>query len=122
MKRILIPLMGDYVAPRFDLAPEVLIVTMDDDGRIMEERTLVMPRPSPEALCQLITTERINILVCCGIEDEFYQFLIWKKVQIYDSTVGSYIEVVRRLKQGTLKDNEVLLERLKPKNGASPGR
>ncbi len=122
MKRILIPLMGDFVAPRFDLAPEALIVTMDDEGRIMEERTLVMSRPSPEALCQLITTERINILVCCGIEDEFYQYLIWKKVQIYDSTIGSYIEVVRRLKDGTLKDNEVLLERLKPKNGASSGR
>jgi predicted Fe-Mo cluster-binding NifX family protein len=120
MKRILIPLMGDYVAPRFDLAAEVLIVTMGDDGRILEERTLVMPRPSPEALCQLITTERISTLVCCGIEDEFYQYLVWKKVKIHDSTIGSYIEVVRRLREGTLKENDVLLERLKPKNNASP--
>ena len=37
MKRLLIPLKGDEIAPRFDLAPEVMIVTVTDDGEIAEQ-------------------------------------------------------------------------------------
>jgi len=94
-KKILIPLFEDQVAPRFDLATEVFIVTIGTDEQITEKRTVVLPRASAEDLCHLILMEKIDTVICGGIEDEYYQFLKWKKVSVFDSVMGSYEEAVK---------------------------
>ena len=38
MIKILVPLLGDDIAPRFDLAPEAYIALVDDNQKIVEER------------------------------------------------------------------------------------
>ncbi|MBF0452722.1 MAG: dinitrogenase iron-molybdenum cofactor biosynthesis protein [Candidatus Magnetomorum sp.] len=96
-KKYLIPLFDDQVAPRFDLATEVSIVTLDAKGQPVEKRTVVLPRASAEDLCHLILLEKIETLVCGGIEDEYYQYLKWKKVTVLDSVIGSYKDVIKRL-------------------------
>jgi predicted Fe-Mo cluster-binding NifX family protein len=94
-KKFLIPLFEDQVAPRFDLATEVFIVTIGTDEQITEKRTVVLPRASAEDLCHLILMEKIDTVICGGIEDEYYQFLKWKKVSVFDSVMGSYEEAVK---------------------------
>ena len=94
-KKILIPLFEDQVAPRFDLATEVFIVTIGTDEQITEKRTVVLPRASAEDLCHLILMEKIDTVICGGIEDEYYRFLKWKKVSVFDSVMGSYEEAVK---------------------------
>ena len=37
VKKILISLYGNDVAPRFDLATEVLIASLGEDGRVVDE-------------------------------------------------------------------------------------
>jgi predicted Fe-Mo cluster-binding NifX family protein len=106
----MIPLMGDLVAPRFDMAPEVVVV-LTNENEILEERTYVMSRPSPESICQMAISERINILVCCGIEEEFYQYLKWKKVEVYDCVLGPYRRAISKLLSNSLRSNEVLMDR-----------
>ncbi len=76
MKKILVPLIGDDVAPRFDLAPEALIALVDDNGIITEDRTIILDEASAETLCKLVLTEKVDIVVCCGIEDEYYSTLV----------------------------------------------
>jgi predicted Fe-Mo cluster-binding NifX family protein len=107
-KRILIPLQGENIAPRFDLAPEVLIVHMDQGGKLSDRRLVVLARPSPEELCDLVVKERIDILVCCGIEEEFYQFLRWKKVEVFDSVIGSAGAILERLSRGDLRGGAIV--------------
>jgi len=109
--KILIPLLGDDVAPRFDLAPEALIAVLRSDGSLAEERTLILSEASPEALCHLILTEKVDTVVCCGIEDEYYQYLTWKKVKVIDSVMGPYTKVLEKMEKGTLRDGDILLER-----------
>lgn len=88
-RKILIPLFNDYVAPRFDLATEVLITKVGKslDG---DEKIVMLPKASAEQLCHMILMERIQTLICGGIEEEHYQYLKWKKVEVLDSVIGTW--------------------------------
>lgn len=108
--KILIPLSGDDVAPRFDLAPEAFVAVIRGDGAVVEEKTIILPHASAEALCNLILTEKVDMVVCCGLEEEYYQYLCWKKVKVIDSVVGPYTRVLDRLSQGNLASGDILLD------------
>ena len=107
-KKILIPLNENDVAPRFDLATEVLIVTGIGKPGSGEKRMVVMPRASADQLCQLIITEGVQTVICSGIEDDYYQYLIWKRIEVIDSVVGSSETALKRYVSGTLKPGEIL--------------
>ncbi|SLM31226.1 conserved hypothetical protein [Desulfamplus magnetovallimortis] len=112
IKRILIPISGDDVAPRFDLATEVLVILISRNNEIEEERTVVLPGASAEKLCHLILTENIHILICGAIEDEFYQFLKWKKVTIFDSVISSWQNAFDCYLNNTLSPGAILYPRI----------
>ncbi len=88
--RILITLLRDDIAPRFDLTTEVLMVVINEEGEIKDEKTVILPHSSAEELCHLILVENVNVLICGGIEDEFFQYLTWKKVAVIDSVIGPW--------------------------------
>ena len=101
-QKVLIPLYNKEVDPRFDLASEALIVSMDETEKV-RERIVVLPQASAEKLCHLILTENIQVVICGGIEDEYYQYLTWKKVTVLDSVIGPYKDVLKRYANGLLK-------------------
>jgi predicted Fe-Mo cluster-binding NifX family protein len=103
--KLLIPIQDDDVAPRFDLATEVLIIQIDDQGTVTRERTMVMPQSSAEDLCTLILTVGADTVICNGIEDEYYRYLTWKKVDVHDSVMERYRDAVDNfiLKQNKTK-------------------
>lgn len=107
-RKVLITISGDNVAPRFDMTGEVVIVQLNDDGDVANERTMVLHHSSPEDLCQLIVSEDAQIVVCGGIEEEYYQYLTWKKLDVFDSVVGPYNEVLSRLKDDSLESGLIL--------------
>ena len=109
MKKILIPLLGDDVAPRFDLAAEVLVAVIDDKKRVTDERTIILPQASAESLCSLIVTEKVDQVICCAIEEEYYQYLTWKNVKIINSVMGSSHEILEKVRTGNLRNGDVLL-------------
>jgi len=101
--KILFTLQGDMIAPRFDLATEVHIVNLTE-GRVIEPtRSLLLPGPSVDELCGLILRENISILVCGGIENEQYQFLVWKKVKVFDRVIGNIHDSLRLFLTGRLE-------------------
>jgi len=108
-QNVLIPLYGKEVAPRFDLAPEALIVSLDEKGN-QRERIVMLPQASAEKLCHLILTENVDTVICGGIEDEYYQYLIWKKVNVLDSVIGPYDIVLKRFANGLLKFGDIYTE------------
>lgn len=111
MIKILVPLLGDDVAPRFDLAPEAYIALVDDDHKIVEERTIVLSEASAETLCRMILDERITMVICGGIEDEYYQYLLWKKVAVVDSVIGLSSRAIELASRGALESGAILMER-----------
>jgi len=106
--KLLIPLYENDVAPRFDLATEVLIVTCIGKVDPVNKRIVVLPRASAEQLCHLIFAEGIQTVVCSGIEDDYYQYLSWKRIEVIDSVIGSSESALKRYLEGTLKPGEIL--------------
>jgi len=111
MHKITIPLYHEEVAPRFDMATEVLILILSKNNIIEEEKTIILPRSSADDLCHLMLSERTNTLICGAIEEEYYQFLKWKKIKIYDSIAGNWSRAFHFWSKNTLKPGKILSSR-----------
>jgi predicted Fe-Mo cluster-binding NifX family protein len=111
MNKVLICLHGNNVTPRFDLTTEVLIAAIAANGEVQDERTLVLPQPSAERLCHMILTEDVQTVICGGIEEEYYQYLVWKRVKMIDSVIGSCEDALERYRAGTLQPGQILMDR-----------
>lgn len=106
MKLIIISKSAE-VAPRFDLATEVAIFSVTAGQVTGEPRTVLLPGPSSDELCGLIIKEAVDMVVCGGIEEEHYQYLIWKKIKVVDRVIGKTSAVLPlaladKLRSGTI--------------------
>jgi predicted Fe-Mo cluster-binding NifX family protein len=106
--KILIPLHEDDVAPRFDLATEALIVDDIGTSGAGDRRMVVLPSASADKLCHLIITEGVRTVICSGIEDDYYQYLVWKRVNVIDSVIGASETALKRFAEGTLASGDIL--------------
>ncbi|MHC1728221.1 MAG: NifB/NifX family molybdenum-iron cluster-binding protein [Syntrophobacteraceae bacterium] len=111
VKKILIVLFGNDIAPRFDLATEVMIVLLGAEGKVEEEKTFVLPQPSAEKLCHMILTENVHTVICGGIEEEYYQYLTWKRVQVIDSVIGDAEMALGCFQKEALNSGDILMKR-----------
>ncbi|MGE4297783.1 MAG: dinitrogenase iron-molybdenum cofactor biosynthesis protein [Desulfovibrionaceae bacterium] len=98
--KILIPLHGDEISPRFDLASEVWLGRLDAQGRVIEARTVVLPQASAEDLCHLVVTEGVAHVICNGIDQDHYDYLRWKRVAVTDGVMGLLQDVIDSLEHG----------------------
>lgn len=104
---VLIPLMANEVAPRFDLAQAVLLAVLPEEG-LAETTTLVLEQPSSDALCDLALSRGVACVVCNGIEEEYYHYLRWKRIEVLDAVMGPVDAVLARLAAGRLKAGDIL--------------
>ena len=107
-RKILIPLYDNEVAPRFDLATEVMIASVTGKAGPKDKRVVVLPRASADQLCHLIITEGVRTVICSGIEEDYYQYLTWKRIEVIDSIVGSSESALLRYLKGKLKPGDIL--------------
>ena len=106
--KILIPFYENDIAPRFDLATEALIISGIGKDGPGDKRMVVLPRASADQLCHLIITEGVKVVICSGIEDDYYQYLVWKRIEVIDSVIGSSETALKRFAEGTLKPGDIL--------------
>ncbi len=107
--KMLITIWGKDVAPRFDLASEVLMAGVEPEtGEVKEKKTLVLPVTSAEELCRFILSEGVELVVCGGIENEYYQFLVWKNVKVIDSVTGPHSKALVLAARGELEQGAIL--------------
>lgn len=106
--KIMITTRGDFVSPRFDMSPEVIIATCYDHQLLAEPNSLILSKMSAELICDLVLKEKINVVVCGGIDEEHYQFLTWKKIRVLDSVIGSHAEVLQLAIKNSLKPGTIL--------------
>lgn len=111
MQKLLIPIQGDYVAPRFDLASEIIISRFEMGKLVGEIKTIIMERPSDEELCQIIVEANITEVICGAIEELHYNFLDWKRVRIYDSVIGDWRSAMDLVLSGGLKSRQIIVDK-----------
>ena len=110
-KKVLITVEGAEVAPRFDLTMVVLVGRPGVEAGFGEDNARVLPQASAEELCHMILTEKVEAVICGGIEEEYHQYLTWKKVEVIDSVMGPWDRAVRRYCEGLLVPGDILFER-----------
>jgi predicted Fe-Mo cluster-binding NifX family protein len=108
-EKILITIWRSEVAPRFDLTSEVLILSLNPDGSIGQRKSVVLPTVSAEDLCHMILIEAITVVICGAIEEEYYQYLTWKKIKVIDSVIAPYEGALELALQGNLQPGANLL-------------
>lgn len=107
-QKVFMPLYDEEVAPRFDLATEVLLAELGLKGRIVQEKVLILPGPSSERMCHMILSEGIGVVVCGGIEQEIYDYLTWKQIKVIDNVIGGSHAVLRRYAAGRLVAGDIV--------------
>ncbi|WP_320171905.1 dinitrogenase iron-molybdenum cofactor biosynthesis protein [Maridesulfovibrio sp.] len=100
-KKLLIPLLDDDVAPRFDLATDVMLIRLGRNSEA-EERIIVLPQASADDLCALATSEKSDTVICGGIDEEHFQYLKWKGIHVFDDVIGPVTMVLESYKSGQL--------------------
>lgn len=110
-RKVLITLFGNDVAPRFDLTIEVLIASISPAGMIEEEKTVVLPQYSAEKLCRMIITEDIHTVICGGIEEEYFEYLRWKRIEVLDSVIGSCRKALEKYIRKELMPRDIFWEK-----------
>ncbi|NLI82805.1 MAG: dinitrogenase iron-molybdenum cofactor biosynthesis protein [Deltaproteobacteria bacterium] len=108
--KVLITLHGNDVAPRFDQTIEVFIASIKSDGTVGEEKTMVLPQASAEKLCRMIITEDVQAVICGGIEEEYYEYLRWKRIEVVDSVIGPFRRVLEAFARGGLQPGTIFRE------------
>lgn len=108
MRKILIPIQGDFVAPRFDLATVVIIAMVKDAVLLEPPKTIIMERPSEEALCEMIIGENITDVICGGIDEVHYTFLGWKNIIVIDGVIGGWESTLEKAVSGTIRQHEIV--------------
>jgi len=106
-KRVLIPLYKDEVAPRFDLAAEALLAEVSPEGQVTVQDSLLL-QPSAEGLCDLVLRKDVDVVVCGGIEEKYYHFLRWKRVEVLDNVAAKAQSALDRYAKGELKAGDIL--------------
>jgi hypothetical protein len=104
---MLMPLFGAEIASRFDLSAEVLLITYENQD-ILEEKEIMMSRPSAEDLCQPILIDKVDIVICGAIEDDFFHYLTWKNIQVIDSVIGNRQTIINCFLSGELKPGTII--------------
>jgi len=67
-----------------------------------------MSRPSAEELCNLIIKEDVDTVICGGIEERYYKFLAWKKINVLDSVIGDFTAVLNLAGLGLLSPGTIV--------------
>jgi predicted Fe-Mo cluster-binding NifX family protein len=109
MENILIPLMDNELSPRFDLAPEVLIISITRETSAMgtlSERIINLETPSAEAMYRLVMAENIQTIICAGMENEVFEFLKRKGIRVVDNVCGPVDPILEAYLAGQLSSGQ----------------
>ncbi|RQD64707.1 MAG: dinitrogenase iron-molybdenum cofactor biosynthesis protein [Desulfonatronovibrio sp. MSAO_Bac4] len=105
--RALVTVHDHNISPRFDHTLEVLIVEKSSDGRIVDRKNLLLSEPSAEEVCNIVQTESVRDVICGGLDEEFYQYLTWKKITVYDNIIGPVDSVLNAWQKNRLKQDKI---------------
>ncbi len=107
--KAVITLWDQFVSPRFDLSPELLVAIIQDQ-RTVKTRTVIPACASADENCRLILAEGAKVVVTGGIQRRYFEYMQWKKVRVLDSVMGPWEKALQLLELGELTPEAVLYE------------
>ncbi len=112
--KVLITICRQEIAPRFDMTSEVLITSVTENITNLEEcklKHLILAHTSSKELCDIIISQDIAKVVCGGIEEDYFHYLRWKRIEVINNVMGQTDDVIKKLLLGELQAGNCLFER-----------
>jgi predicted Fe-Mo cluster-binding NifX family protein len=106
--KILITIEKNEVAPRFDQTSEILITETDGEKVTGNPRIILLPGTSGDDICGLAIKESVALVICGGIEETHYEYLLWKKIKVVDGVIGPYEQALHFAMTNNLKPGIIL--------------
>ncbi|MFP4168407.1 MAG: NifB/NifX family molybdenum-iron cluster-binding protein [Desulfonatronovibrionaceae bacterium] len=107
--KAVITMWDQYVSPRYDFAPELLVAKIQD-RRIIKTRTVIPGCASADENCRLILAEGVQVVVTGAIRRRYFEYLIWKKIRVLDTVRGPWERALELLRLGELGPEAVLYD------------
>jgi predicted Fe-Mo cluster-binding NifX family protein len=85
--KIAIPLFGKKVSPRFDLSPELWIIT-ENNGELVHQEKISMAGLSILQRIETLSLNGITQLICGGIHDFGLDQLRKRRIDVFHNVIG----------------------------------
>jgi len=108
MNKIAIPHHLGYVSPVFDVARNILAVSVRD-GQGQERNEVALETADPFLRAQELKNFGVDIVVCGAISRPHEMALLAKGIEVLHSVCGPLEEVLSAALQGTLKDARFIM-------------
>jgi len=108
--KVAIPQFNGRVSPRFDYAPDFLILRLEDNKEL--DRKVISTRGlGPWRMIHLLEAEEVEAVVCGGIENFWAENLERGGIRIYPWVSGEIENVIHLLCQGKMRPNIMVYPR-----------
>ena len=101
--KIMIPLFGAYVAPRFDSAERILLLTVENTKVLQREEVSVPPGPFFSRLNRILALNP-DVLVCGNIDGFSGRMIMGCGIKLIPGVMGEAEGVIKRLLAGELEN------------------
>ena len=99
--KVAIPKFNSRVSPRFEFAPKVLVVTVDD-GKVVDREEYSLNDLDPMRKSALLKEQGVNVLICGGINGFFVRLLMGNGIEVICMVSGEAEEVLNHFIDGNL--------------------
>ncbi len=97
--KVAIPKFNSRVSPRFEFAPKVLVVTVDD-GKVVDREEYSLNDLDPMRKSALLKEQGVNVLICGGINGFFVRLLMGNGIEVICMVSGEAEEVLNHFIDG----------------------
>jgi predicted Fe-Mo cluster-binding NifX family protein len=105
--KVAIPVFGPRVSPRFDCAPRLLLLTLQD-GKIVERQELHLIPSGPWQRVEKLKELGVQALICGGIDVNSAQLLNNHQIQVIGWVAGEVEEALKYFLRGKLRPGSAL--------------
>ena len=99
---IAIPLFGSRVSPRFDHAPDMLLITADGEKITARER-FSMGGQNPLTRVNWVCQRGVDVVICGGISRFTLRYLTRRGMRVFPWVTGDIEKVIKLLLSGQLR-------------------
>jgi len=106
--KLAIALFGTRISPRFDCAPELLRVTIEN-GEILSREKLLWRSLLPYARIAELAEMKVDMIICGAIDGISYNMLVQKGIRVYSWITGEAEKAVELFLKRELQPGMILM-------------
>jgi predicted Fe-Mo cluster-binding NifX family protein len=96
------------IAPRFDQPRSLVVITLDDQRRIVKRREYLTAHIDRKEACKMVASLGVSVLICGGLLQECEHFFSNTGILVIDNVIGNLDTVLNCYLRGELSSGCVL--------------